>query len=113
MAKNSPVERLTRAVLDLEKGLVDLDSQVQSYANELVKAGDELARQLSNDIQILLKGLVDEIHEELERQKAAVRSYYAEREKEELDKIHRLGEANLEEAVKAVVEEIIKIVEGV
>ena len=113
MTSKSPVEKLTQAVLGLEQGLLDLHNEAQGYANALVRHGDALARQLANDIEIVLKSLVDEIKKELENQKAAVRSSYEEKTKSELEKIHKQGKENLDTAVDAVVEEIIKIVSGV
>lgn len=113
MSARNPVEKLTLAVLGLEQGLAALHGEVQGYANELVKQGDALARQLVNDIDVLVKSLVDEIKRELDARREAVRGYYEDKTRRELDKIKSQGEGNLDAAAKAVVEEIVRIASGV
>ncbi len=112
MAGKSPVARLAEAVIMLEERLEQLHGEVLGDANDLVRYGDMLARQVANDIDILVKQLTDELAREVENIYKGVRAEYEARIKAEVEKAEELGRKNMEAAVEAVVEEIKKLVAG-
>ncbi len=112
MPGKSPLEKLTKAVIQLEEGLEALHNEAQSCANELVKLGDSLGKQVSNDIQIVLKQLVEEIEKEVASRKAIIEAEFASKLKEELARVEEQGKTNKEAAVQAVLEEMKKIIAG-
>ncbi len=111
MAK-SPVAKLAEAVLALEEDLRRIDGLARSLANEVTRAGDLLARELENDVKLLARQLSEEAEREAENLARAIRSEYEARIQAEEARAERLGRQNLERAVEAVVEEIIRIAQG-
>ena len=108
MAK-SPVARLIEAVLALEEDVRRAHERAEAVANEITRLGDLLAREMENDLKIVVGQLREEIDREVEAQSRAIRSEYEARIKAELARVERLGRQNMDEAVKAVVEEIIRL----
>ena len=111
MAK-SPVARLTEAVLGLEEDLRRIDGVAKSLANDIVRQGDLLAAEMKNDIDLLVKQISDEIARETEALKLSIQKEYEAKIEAEVARAERLGKQNLDNAVEAVVEEIVRIVKG-
>ncbi len=111
MAK-SPVARLTEAVLGLEEDLRRIDGVAKSLANEIVRQGDLLAAEMKNDVDLIVKQLSDEIARETEALKLSIQKEYEAKIEAEVARAERLGKQNLDKAVEAVVEEIIRTVKG-
>ncbi len=112
MPGKSPIEKLTNAVIALEKGLETLHQDAQTCANELIREGDALGKQVSNDIDIILKQLLDEINRSVAEKRGMIEADFAARLERELDRVKELGEKNREKAIQAVLAEMRKIITG-
>ena len=103
------LDRLTRAALELDEKMAEMDSLVKSRAGGLVELADGLAAELENDLKLVLKQLVDELRMEVERRSEELRRKYAAEKEEKLRLLNFSAEANREDAVRAVLEELRRI----
>jgi len=113
LAGKGAVARLAEAVLALEEALEQVQGEARGYANDIVRLGDLLARELANDIDVVVKMISDEVAREVENIARGVEAEYEERIRVEVERAERLGRENLEAAVEAIVEELKRIVGGV
>lgn len=109
----SPVARLSDAVYWLESELKRLESEVRGGANEIVRYGDLLARELVNDIELTLEQVLEEARRSIDEEARRLEEEYRERIKRELDEIRFKAESNMDKAVDKVVSEIKRILSGV
>ncbi len=107
------IDKLTRAVIELDRDLEELGSRANEMAGDLVSLGDMLAREVENDLDILVKQLEDEIKAELEKQIESIKAEYARRKEEQLRLARGSAEINKDKAVRAVAEEIKKLLSEV
>lgn len=110
---SSPLEKLTRAALELDEAMAALDSKAKSRAGSLMELADGLARELENDLQLSLKQLLDELQAEVERRSRELREQYARMKEEKLGLARVSAETRREEAVRAVLEEIRRLLREV
>ncbi len=104
-----PLDKLTKAVLELDQEMVKLDSLSKAKAGEIVRRADALALELENDIMLILRELVEDIQETVKKKSEELRAKYAAEKEEKIRLTKFSAETNKEEAVKAVLEEIRKL----
>jgi len=108
----SGVSRLAEAVSWFEGELKRLYDEAVSKSNELVKFGDDMARELREDIEAVLASVVASLRGEALRIEDSLRAEYARRLEEELRLVESRSRARFERAVNAVIEEIKRIAVG-
>ncbi len=75
-------------------------------AGRLVELGDLQARELSNDLEIALKQISDELDAYVKGEMERLKAEYARAREKKLRNVRTSAELNMEEAVTAVYEEI-------
>ncbi len=112
MAKKG-VSRLAEAVSWFEEELKRLYDEAVSKSNDLVRFGDEMAKELRDDIEAILASIIADLRKEVLKIEEALRNEYERRLEEELRSIESRSTARFEKAVKAVLEEVKRITQGV
>jgi predicted metal-dependent hydrolase len=108
----SGVSKLAEAVSWFEEELKRLYEESVSKSNDLVRFGDDMARELREDIEAALAGIIADLREEALKVEEALRADYERRLGEELRSIEVKSAARFERAVRAVLEEVKRIVQG-
>mgnify|MGYP001770632062 CR=1 FL=1 len=109
----SGVSRLAEAVSWFEQELKKLYDEAISRSNELVRFSDEMARELKEDVEAALLGIIASLREETLKVEEALRAEYARRLDEELREIDRRSRDRFELAVNTVLEEVKRMALGV
>lgn len=109
----SGVSRLAEAVSWFEQELRRLHDESVSKSNDLVRFGDDMARELREDIEAVLSSIIADLREEVLRIEEVLRAEYARRVEEEVRAIDSRSIARFEKAVEAVMEEVKRIALGV
>ena len=107
--EGSPINTLTKAVLQLDDAMVRLGDEAKAAAGEIVRTADQLAQELENDVQLLVYQLVEELKKTVEREAERLRREYSERKEETLRDIRLNAEIRMDEAVNAILEELRRI----
>ncbi len=109
MPGESPLDRLTKAVLKLDDDMARLSDGAKARAGELIRRADSLALELENDIKILLKELTEELERTVKEKTEELRKRYALEKDERLRDVRVNAELHMEEAVKTILNEITKL----
>ncbi|MCE4625970.1 MAG: hypothetical protein F7C35_08950 [Desulfurococcales archaeon] len=113
MPGESPLDRLTKAVLKLDDDMVRLSDGAKSKAGELIRRADSLALELENDVKILLKELVEDLDRTVKEKSEELKKRYALEKDERLRDVRVNAELHMEEAVKTILDEITRILSEV
>ncbi|MCE4602224.1 MAG: hypothetical protein F7C08_00785 [Desulfurococcales archaeon] len=111
--QSSPVAKLADAVTWLESELKRLESEARGKANEVVRLGDMLAREIKNDIDIVTLQAIEEARRRVEEESKRLEKEYRNRIEEEVAALKVRAEAFMNDAVKQLVAEIKAILGGV
>lgn len=111
--QRSPVARLADAVAWLESELKNLEADARSKANELVRTGDLLSREVKNDIELVVHQAVENARRMVEDESRRLEEEYKKRIEEEITSLKIRAEANMNTAVKELVSEIKAILGGI
>ncbi|MDM7275147.1 MAG: hypothetical protein P3X22_003355 [Thermoprotei archaeon] len=106
MSSKGPVSRLAEAINRLEGELKRLHDETVSRSNELVKYGDEMQKELREDIRASLLDIVAGLRGEALKISEALRAEYSKKLEAELMRLDSKASSNFEKAVNAVVEEV-------
>lgn len=107
------VYRLAEAVSWFEEELKRLYDEAVSKSNDLVRFGDDMARELREDVEAILAGIIADLREEALKVEESLRNDFERRLYEELRSIELKSTARFERAVRAVFEEVVRIARGV
>jgi hypothetical protein len=107
------VSRLAEAVSWFEEELKRLYDEAVSKSNDLVRFGDDMARELREDVEAILAGIIADLREEALKVEESLRNDFERRLYEELRSIELKSTARFERAVRAVFEEVVRIARGV
>ena len=112
MAK-SPIAKLADAVNWLESELKRLEGETRGKANELVRLGDLLSRELVNDIDIMVHQVLDEALKRVSAEEEKMEAEYRARIEGEVTMIEEKAKTNFDKAVSMVTAEIKRMLGGV
>lgn len=107
------VSRLAEAVSWFEGELKRLYDEAVSKSNDLVRFGDDMARELREDIEAVLASIIADLREEALKVEEALRVEFERRLDEELKSIEARSTARFEKAVRDVFEEVKRMAQGV
>lgn len=93
--------------------MVRLSDKAKAEAGDLVRRADSLARELENDIDILLYSLKEDLKKTVEQEAEKLRKAYAQKKEDAIRMINYNAEIHMEEAVNAILEEIKRILSEV
>ena len=111
--QSSPVAKLAEAVTWLESELKRLEDEARGKANEVVRLGDMLAREIKNDVDIVTLQAVEEARKRVEEESKRLEEEYNKKIEEEVASLKARAEAFMDDAVKQLVAEIKAILGGV
>ncbi|MCE4628368.1 MAG: hypothetical protein F7C34_04380 [Desulfurococcales archaeon] len=93
--------------------MVRLADKAKAEAGDLVRRADALARELENEIDILLYSIRDDLKRTVEQEAEKLRKAYAQKKEDTIRTINYNAEIHMDEAVNAILEEIKKILSEV
>ncbi len=111
--QRSPVARLADAVNWLEDELKRMEDEARSKANELVRLSDLLARELMNDVDLVVHQVVEEAKRAVEEEAKRLEEEYLAKIESEVARLTSMAEANKDKAIDIVVREIKALLGGV
>ncbi|MEB3773564.1 MAG: hypothetical protein GSR86_01390 [Desulfurococcales archaeon] len=111
MAK-SPIAKLADAVNWLESELKRLEEETRGKANELVRLGDLLSRELVNDIDIMVHQVLEDALKRVNAEEEKMEIEYKARIESEVALLEEKARANFDKAVAAVTAEVKKMLGG-
>ena len=109
---DSSVAKLANAIQWLDEELERAAREAGERATRLLQTVDALLREFENDVDIAVEGVRRELAEAVENAVLVLREEYRRREERELAEVRSRAEGRIDEAVKAVLDELVRILEG-
>lgn len=109
---DSSVAKLANAIQAFDEDLEKAAREAGERATRLLQTVDALLREFENDVDIAVEGVRRELSDAVESAVLVLREEYRRREERELAEIRSHAEGRLDEAVRAVLEELVSILEG-
>jgi vacuolar-type H+-ATPase subunit E/Vma4 len=105
----SPITKLTKAVLELDTTLAKIQDEGQSKAGELIQRGDGRARELESDIKLVLQEIKDELDNFVRSEAERLKIKYAAEKEERLRITKASAQQYMDRAVQTILEELRKL----
>ena len=109
---DSSVAKLANAIQWLDEELERAAREAGERATRLLQTVDALLREFENDVDIAVEGVRRELAEAVENAVLVLREEYRRREERERAEVRSRAEGRIDEAVKAVLDELVRILEG-